>query len=268
MEIKKIKLVYFSPTGTTRKVVESIAQGIDGIAAEHIDLTIPFGVEQPIQTFSDELVIFGAPVYGGRLPADAINRFRRLKGDGTLAVPVVVYGNREFEDSLLELNDLAVELGFKPVAGGAFIGEHSFATEELPIANGRPDSKDVQAAILFGARIRQKIAALHTADDSNDLQVPGRFPYEGGPRVMAVSPLTNESACTLCGMCASVCPVAAIAIDEGVTTKTRLCIRCCACVKNCPTGARVWEDSTMQTIAKWLNEHCSVRKEPKIFGLE
>lgn len=269
METKQLKLIYFSATGTTQKILESIAKGIALEDVAHIDLTIPEAAQQTIPPFSDELVIIGAPVYGGRLPVDAINRFKGLKANKTLAVLVVVYGNRDFDDALLELNNLAMELGFNPVAGGAFIGEHSFATSDVPIANGRPDNLDIQKAIDFGAKIKDKIMAIQSPDIQMELGIPGRFPYEAaGARSIAASPVTKEDTCTVCGTCASVCPTAAISINGGVVTKIELCIRCCACIKNCPTGARVMEDSTCKNIASWLNENCRTRKEPQIFGID
>jgi len=266
--VNQVKLIYFSPTGTTQKVLESIAKGITSEDVEHINLTPPEGARQTVPSFSDELVIIGAPVYGGRLPVDAINRFKQLKASKTLAVLIVVYGNREFEDALLELKNLAVELGFIPVAGGAFIGEHSFATKDVPIANGRPDNLDVQKAVDFGAKIKDKVTALQSPDAQRGLEIPGRFPYEGGARSMAVSPETKDDICTVCGTCASVCPTAAVSINGSVATKIEICIRCCACVKNCPTGARIWEDDMMKRIANWLNENCRTRKEPQIFGID
>jgi ferredoxin len=268
MKVRQVKLIYFSPTGTTQKVLESIAEGFNVEGVEHINLTLPEDARQTIAPFTDELVIIGAPVYGGRLPVEAINRFKQLKASQTLAVPIVVYGNREYEYALLELNNLAIELGFNPVAGGAFIGEHSFASNDVPIANGRPDRLDVQKAMDFGEKIKNKVKSLQSADARMDLKIPGRFPYEGGPRSMAVSPVTKEDACTVCGTCASVCPTAAISINGIVATKIELCIRCCACIKNCPADARVWEDDMMKNMAKWLNENCSTRKEPQIFGVD
>ena len=268
MDINKVKLIYFSPTGTTQKVLESIARGITSASVEHINLTLPDNAKQAIPPHSNDLVILGAPVYGGRLPAEAINRFKQIQAGNTLAVVVVVYGNREFEDSLLELKDLAIDLGFFPVAGGAFIGEHSFATADAPIANGRPDSLDVQKAMDFGARIKEKISSLQSSGVQTALAIPGKFPYEGGPRDMAVTPVTREETCTVCGTCATVCPTAAISIDASVATEVGACIRCCACIKNCPTGARVWEDEMMKTITNWLKDNCSARKEPQIFGIE
>lgn len=269
MEVRQVKLICFSPTGTTQKVLESIAKGIAAQDVGHINLTLPEGAQQTIPPFSDELVIIGAPVYGGRLPADAVSRFRQLKADNTLAILIVVYGNREFEDALLELKNLATELGFHPIAGAAFIGEHSFATTDVPIANGRPDSLDVQKATDFGAKIKDKVLALQSPDAQTDLEIPGRFPYEAdGARSMVASPVSKADTCTVCGTCASVCPTAAISVNGSVATQTEQCIRCCACIKSCPEGARVWEDSMVKNIANWLNENCSTRKEPQIFGVD
>jgi len=269
MEVKQLKLVYFSPTGTTQKVLESIAEGIGVDDVEHIDLTLPEGSQRKLSPFSDETVLIGAPVYGGRLPVDAVKRFKNLKADKTPAVIVVVYGNREFEDALLELKNLAIELGFVPVAGGAFIGEHSFATQDAPIANGRPDSMDVQIAMDLGTKIREKVTALQSPDAQKDLKISGRFPYAaGGARPMNVSPETREDTCTLCGTCAGVCPTAAITINGSVTTETEACIRCCACIKNCPEDAKFWEDSMMKNMANLLSQYFYYPKEPRIFGVD
>jgi len=269
MEIKKVKLVCFSPTGTTQKVMESVAKGIAVEDVGHINLTLPEGAHQAIPPFSDELVIIGAPVYGGRLPVDAVNRFKQLKADNTLAVIIVLYGNREYEDALLELKNLAVELGFNPVAGGAFIGEHSFAREDAPIANGRPDNSDLQIAMDFGSKIKDKVVALKSSDVPIDLHVSGRYPYvAGGARSMGVSPITNEDTCTVCGTCASVCPTAAISVNDNVATEIGQCIRCCACIKHCPTGARVIEDGMWKSMADLLSKYFSYPKEPRIFGVD
>lgn len=266
MNTNLVKLVYFSATGTTKTVLENIAKGIGAEEVEHIDLTLPNVAEQPLPQFSDEIVIFGAPVYGGRLPSLAIERLRRCKAEKTPAVLVVVYGNREFEDALLELKNITIELGFKPFAGAAFIGEHSFASEDIPIANGRPDDKDCEIAQKFGKMIGTKNSTLKTVDTTIDLHVPGSFPYAAaGARPMVVSPVTVTENCTLCGTCATLCPTGAITLRDHVETQAKDCIRCCSCIKNCPEGARDLGYDEWKHIAHWLHENCSERKEPRLF---
>lgn len=269
MGIRRIKLIYFSPTGTTRKILEGIAQGFGAANVEQVDLTLPVRARQPVPVLIDELAILGAPVYGGRLPVDAIKRFNQVQGENGLAVLVVMYGNREFDDALLELKNLARELGFHPIAGGAFIGEHSFASAGIPVANGRPDSLDMKKAEEFGRRIKAKVIAVQSTDTLIDVDVPGSYPYEAvGARAMAVSPVTRQDACRVCGTCADVCPTAVISIDGGVTTDAEHCIRCCACIKSCPEEARVMENETWKQITTWLSENCGSRMEPQLFGVD
>src|SRR6266568_9625982 len=142
MDINSARLIYFSPTRTTRTVVEGIAHGLRIVTVEHVDLTPPDTMTRKLAAMHGRLAIIGSPVYSGRLPSDFISRLRRLKGHGAPAVIIAVYGNRAYEDALLELRDVALEAGFKPVAAGAFIGEHSYSDNATPIAVGRPDAED------------------------------------------------------------------------------------------------------------------------------
>jgi len=157
MNSNSIKLIYFSPTGTTEKVLAAIAEGIQVDTVKQLDLTPPEAGIRPFAEMHAELAVIGAPVYGGRIPKDAKYRLQRINANNTPAVIVVMYGNREFEDALLELYNIVVEAGFKPVAGGAFIGEHSFENDSTPISKGRPDIKDLQKATEFGRTIRKKL---------------------------------------------------------------------------------------------------------------
>lgn len=262
MEINKIKLVYFSPTGTTRTILESIASGIGVEQVDHIDLTPYNASPKGIDHCKDELVIIGAPVYSGRLPVVAIHRLKKLKVDNIPAVIVVLYGNRAYDDALLELKDVAKELGFIPVAGGAFIGEHSFATKELPVAMGRPDDRDLETAKAFGERLKSMIAGVQSWDE---IKVPGNYPYKIGKPSPPNSPVTKEDLCTKCGICAGNCPTHAISISDAVRTDPDLCIFCCACVKKCQEGARVIEEPYVLNIATMLIKNFSARKDPEIF---
>ncbi len=265
MNIDSVELIYFSPTGTTKKVTESIAHGLRVATIKPVDLTLPENIPQNPVRICDGLAIIGSPVYGGRLPAHAVARLRRLKGNNTPAVVIVVYGNRAYEDALLELRDLACDLGFRPFAAGAFIGEHSYSTDAAPIAVGRPDTEDIRKAELFGNTIRQKIEKTLTLIGMFQLEVPGNFPYKELRMLSDVSPATHEQVCAKCGQCASVCPTSAITISDTVATNPGACIRCCACVKTCSTGARVMEDPRIRNVAAQLSTNCRMRKEPEIY---
>ena len=268
MNFQALKLAYFSPTGTTRKVLQGIAEGIGAENVEQIDLTLPQPNEESIKTNSDELVVLGVPVYEGRVARAAIPRLERLKADKTPAVIVVMYGNRDFEDALIELSDLSKEWGFLPVAGGAFVGEHSFASEEKPLANGRPDAEDLGKAKEFGAQIRAKLDALEAVDNAALVEVPGNTPYIFRDRSAwaDIAASTIEENCTLCGDCAALCPMGAITIENDlVKTDNMACILCCACIKGCPANAREVNNPDIAKIFGWVCKHYQERREPQCF---
>ena len=265
MNINSVKLVYFSPTNTTARVVAGIARGIHVDSVEQLDMTPPDTRTREFEEMHSELVIIGAPVYGGRIPPEAIYRLRRIKGNGTPAVVIAVYGNRAYDDALLELRDLAAELGFRPVAGSAFIGEHSYDSEATPIASGRPDAQDLEKAKRFGELIRAKMREMRTLDEMPSLRVPGDFPYKEWDPPSDISPVTDETQCTLCETCAIVCPTAAIAVGDTVITNQKACILCSACVKNCSTGAREWDNPWAKWAAEMLTTNCRERKEPEVY---
>ncbi len=258
-------IICFSPTGSTRKVLESIAQGTGIGRLERIDLTPPAAAERRPPELRETLAIIGCPVYGGRVPVDAVSRLRGIEGNGAPAAVVVVYGNRAYEDALVELRDLARERGFRPVAAAAFIGEHSFSTADAPIAAGRPDAEDLRRAAEFGRMLAGKTGKLRSLQDEPPVTVPGNIPYKERGGLSNIAPVTEEAVCTRCGECVPVCPTAAIPAEDPLTTDTKACIRCCACIKVCPVGARRMDDPGIRQIAERLSVNCSARKEPEIY---
>jgi ferredoxin len=258
-----VKLVAFSPTGTTKQVLAAIAEGLGAASVAWLDLTLPVAEHLGAVTVDDDVVVIGAPVYAGRIPETAMARLAALHGEGTPAVLVAVYGNRAFEDALLELADWAEGAGFVPIAGGAFIGEHSYDTPDTPIATGRPDAADLEKAVAFGTALRERLVAADSPRAG--VSIPGNRPYRERGSDRAISPVTIAELCTLCGRCAEVCPTAAITVDDNVGTDAERCIRCCACVKACPTDARVMIDDGILRTARWLSQEQGDRKEPEVF---
>lgn len=251
MKFSTIRLVYFSPTHTSRQVVRAVARGYQAEQVIETDLT--YCAPDTVIRTGEALVIVAVPVYGGRVAETAVERLKFIKGDRTPVVPIVVYGNRDYEDALRELSDGLEGAGFIPLAAGAFIGEHSYSRPGMPIAAGRPDRADENIAIEFG----KKIAAMEVVRTDRKLQIPGNFPYKvKGPKTPA-APMTIEEKCIRCGLCAGICPTAAIS-GELPVSNTDLCIKCCACVKECPVEARVFDTP----YTAMLFEKCSARREP------
>lgn len=264
MKIKKVWAVSFSPTRTSKKVVDGIVEGFSGIESDSIDLTYP-GYDGARTFSSDELVVIGVPVYSGRVAAPAVKRLEQIRGSNTPVVLVVLYGNREYEDALLELKEIALKSSFIPVAGAAFIGEHSFSSSQAEIAAGRPDSVDLDSALSFGKSIMDKITQAPDLTVFAGLQVPGNTPFKDGMGPIPVTPEVDSEVCTSCGLCVESCPTGAITIDDEVIIDVDQCIFCCACIKICPEQAVAITAPPMLEKQKALHEKCAARKEPELY---
>lgn len=265
-----IHIFCFSPTGTTLKIAERIASGIKTEYETH-NLTYSRNVEAIIS--ADDFAIVAVPVYGGRMAPVAKERMAAVKGSGTPCAVVAVYGNRSFENALADMSDFVRAAGFRPIAAGAFIGEHSYSTPNTPIAAGRPDMEDLTDAHSFGALIAAKISnndfsepdimALKPQSDphpalNNFRTFVAGYQMEQKNNPTKLLPTTDTERCSQCGICMDVCPTHAIA-DDFVTIDPGKCIKCCACVKSCPDGAKTLDSP----FAPVLSANFSTRKSPQ-----
>lgn len=250
----KLHEIIFSPTGGTKAVADALVHGF-GCEANIIDLCDP-GFDGSSSISSDDVCIIAAPAYGGRVPTLAISRLAQLKGNGARAVLVAVYGNREFEDTLIELKDTSVAAGFVPFAAVSAIAEHSIARQ---FAAGRPDAQDIAELTAFASKL-----AAHAADKpACDLTVPGNFPYKEF-KGSAAKPITGDS-CTGCGLCAEKCPASAIPADYPDQTDTAKCISCMRCISICPVDARALHPDLMNGIGQMLSKVASGHKSNQFF---
>ncbi len=265
MKISSVKSVYFSPTGTTKAIVRKIARGINSGTVEELDITRPEARLQPLRTSENELLIIGVPVYMGRVPALLTGWLHAIKGQNTPVVCVVLYGNRVYEDALLELSDILTECGCRPIAGGAWIGEHSFSTDEIPTARGRPDGSDLKHAEWFGQKIQEKLRSQTSADQIPEVTIPGCHPYRGDSKLWMVDFIAVSDACIQCGICAKGCPAGAIDPEHSDMIDTTKCITCCACIKNCPRHARTMKPGLVMDASLRLSTLYKERKEPEYF---
>ncbi|MEN6390942.1 MAG: EFR1 family ferrodoxin [Syntrophomonas sp.] len=264
MQMESLKIVYFSPTGTTKTIIQGIARGIDHSPVETIDITKPEVRKRPLQTSENDLLVVGVPVYVGRVPAIALDWLCTLKAHNTPVVCIVVYGNREYDDALLELKDTMVKQGCVPIACAAFIGEHSFSSSETPIAAARPDASDVNHAVLFGKRVNEKLLSIASVDHISDITVPGSYPYrQFSPWVLDFIAINDK--CSLCGICVQECPVGAIDLEKSISIDVKSCILCCACIKKCPENVLTVKNGQVKDVAMLLSQTCQKPKEPIFF---
>ena len=245
--------LYFSPTGGTKKVMGLLAEALGGAKQGNLanpgEVSVVFG--------KDDVVLLGVPSFGGRVPALAVEKIRKLKTEGSRAVLVAVYGNRDYEDTLLELREAAEAAGFRPVAAIAAIAEHSVVRS---IAAGRPDADDSTVLAGLAEQVKQR---LESGEVPGSLAVPGKTPYKeyrGSP----LKPIVTDD-CVGCGFCARNCPAEAIFNEYPSRTDAEKCISCMRCVKLCPCGGRKLDDDMLAGVTRALTERCSERRECELF---
>lgn len=251
-----IKSVFFSPSGTTAKVAEMFVGRLGG-SSETYDLTVK-GRDKIEFDDENDIVVFAVPVYAGRIPALAAERLKKISGKGQKAVAIVVYGNRDYDDALVELCDLVISGRFRVVAAGAFIAQHCIFPK---VANGRPDASDAdklsEFAYLAGLKIKNgKMLDLES--------VKGNRPYKKAAGV-PLHPDVDNSRCNGCGTCASQCPAGAIDAANPRKTDGSRCITCCRCIFVCPQDARHF-GGMLYRIAGWKFVKDNTRRlEPEWF---
>jgi len=274
MRVRNIWAVYFSATGTTEKTVRTVAAA----AAEVLDapwqavsFTLPQERQEKLQFCTGDLVFVATPVYAGRVPNVLLPFLtENVIGNGALAVPVVLYGNRNYDDALMELRNILQANHFACVAGAAFVGEHAFSRV---LAAGRPDAEDRALMEGFGEALGRKVKRLTTVPQEA-VAVGGCEPirpyYKPQDRegnfinILKVKPVTDTDKCTGCGLCAQMCPMGSIRADN-VAEVAGICIKCCACVKGCPTGAKYFTDEGYLYHQHELEEMYARRGEVEMF---
>lgn len=248
----------FSPTGGTRKVAEILAAVFDP-KYKMVDLMSREADFSAITLTARDICIVAIPSFGGRVPDTATQRISAVKGKGAVAVPVVVYGNRAIDDTMLELVNTLAAADFRCAAGISAVAEHSVVRK---FAAGRPDEDDAAQLRDFARSIKERIDADEIPEK---LSVPGNEPYRpfgGLPLVPAVEPAD----CLKCGLCAARCPVGAIPMDDPCAPADKdKCISCMACIAVCPKEARKLDENFISMMGERMAEVCGGHKPNELF---
>ena len=270
--MEKIWAMSYSATGNTDKTVRTIAEELAaklGLPLERVSFTKPSEREKEYSFTENDLVVIGTPTYAGKMPNKLLPDFQsRFHGNGALAVAVVTFGNRNYDNSLAELCAVLEGDGFHTVAAGAFVGQHAF-TDEL--AYGRPGWSDLFEMKEFAKRITVKLKNL--TDTSGPVKAPGdaAAPYyvpkgvDGQPvKSLKAKPKTDLSKCTNCGACARLCPMGAID-PKDVSSVPGTCIKCQRCVRKCTKGAKYFDDEAFLSHVKMLEQNFAEPRENETF---
>lgn len=245
----------FSPTGGTRKILNILAKELG--SPTEIDFSLPGKNYGMYRFVRGDVCFIGVPSFGGRVPKTALENLTKVKADHGAAVLVVSYGNRAYEDTLLELRKAMEGCGFCVVAVVAAVAEHSIMRQ---YGAGRPDAKDEQELKAMIKPIREK---LLTPKRWKDFFVPGRYPYKEYHTIPMV-PRADDS-CNKCGLCAANCPAGAIPADRPGETDGDKCISCMRCVSICPEHKRGLNKMMLFGASMKLKKACSGRKPNELF---
>lgn len=251
----KLYDIVFSPTGGTKKVADYLTGALAGDITT-VDLTDSKQDFDAVSLTKEDVAVISVPSYGGRVPAVAAERLGAVHGNGARAILVCVYGNRAYEDTLVELEDAAKRAGFQVIGAVAAIAEHSIARQ---FAAGRPDAQDAVQLSDFAKQIQRKL----TGADNSEPAIPGNRPYKKSGGVGMVPKATKE--CTNCGICAEKCPVQAIDRENPKKVNEKACISCMRCVAVCPQGARKLNPVMLSAAGLILKKVCAERKECELF---
>lgn len=246
----------FSATGRTKKVLDIFGARWDENKVR-IDLSDVNFDREKYNFTADDLVIVASSVFAGRIPAPAVDKLKKLKGNGAKAILLAVFGNRAVDDALLEMKDVMTDGGFVPVAAVESSVQHSIIPQ---VEAHRPDADDKKEIEEFASRIK---AVLAEKAEFKELAVPGNFPYVemGG---VSFKPKVSDK-CIDCGLCAKKCPTGAIPMDNFKITDKDKCITCMRCVEICPTDARNLPEILLKGAFMVMKSKFEGRKPNKLY---
>jgi len=252
-ETQKLKIYHitFSPTRGSYHYGSYLANKLGTEVL--IDKTLPAErIDDCVLDQENQIIVVSYPCYGGRMPSLFSAYFKNHVhlAKGSSVILLTSYGNRHFDDALVEGFDLVKEKGAEVIGATAMVTEHVYTNK---VGTGRPNTSDYAVLDAFSSVIQRRLQQGEKLTD-----VEGNRPYKTGAAKKAVyfMPERNEALCSHCNACYAVCPTGALSAND-----PQACLHCLACVKACKSGALTMDMTYLQGAVTFLETHCSKQRE-------
>ncbi len=246
-------VVYFSPSGNTRKVADIIANTLNQMGQKAVVFDLAAKDEKDhkelaVDTLNrDGCLWVGSPVYAHHALPQVTDFISGLPVTKTgYAVPFVTYGGVTSGMALYKMGQILTENGFRLLGAAKIVAVHSMMWRfKNPLGEGHPNDEDK-------AMVRDLIKAVHEKFSNPDRMsalTPDQLNYQPKNSQEAfhhadikttkkIFPPMKFDAdlCTECGVCKEECPTRNIVMEPSFQFGDN-CIFCYDCVRTCETGA-------------------------------
>ena len=241
-DITKIALIYFSATGNTKKIADTIEDYLKGqdISVTKIDITSYESRKEQRSLRKHDAVIFGFPIYSLRAPRVCRQWLETLDGEGKKCSVFFTFGGFGKDPAHYYIKELLNKRHFTLVSTAEFLAVHTFNRCGWQAAEGRPNASDFKAAEEFAHKTLKRF----TGEDpdilcdfdkpmypSEQLDMAEKFRF----KLITQLPGRESRSCSMCMLCENLCPTNAMDAEKGIADPCS-CIACFRCIANCPDG--------------------------------
>lgn len=240
----KVLLCTFSQTGSTEKVAQKIAEGLNSSGIEVNYHSIP---GNPLPDFLQyDAIGIGTPVYAFRPPfpvTDFIKVMPDLKKKYFFVF--VQYGSNPGSCGNLVRKQMAakhaIDAGYLLTRGeDYFIG---YLRKGYLMSDGYPGNYELQTAVEFGVNVAQRMTKGYPATEPYDPRTHFMYAIERASvsrfntRLYLARSFRTTKECDGCGICVKKCPVNNLKLKDKRPVWGNNCMMCVNCELKCPKDA-------------------------------